>query len=165
MKIYAIKGHGERGKSTTLKILIIKILDKYPTAKIIYSNRNNTYASILSEVHNEKILRRRTNCNCQVENVEVVIDIQGKIVAIYTAGDNEWQVNNAIKLFDKYNCGVGYCACRSKGITNKILANKYGQNVEVIDKAELRNANGYKNYNDWIDLLNEWQAEELLNKI
>ena len=70
-----------------------------------------------------------------------------------------------IKLFDENNCDIGFCACRSKGKAVRQLKNKYSGNIEFYKKAEIKNAVNYKNINDWIDTLNDWQAEELLKRI
>ena len=165
MKVYALKGHGERGKSTTLKKLIVNILDKFPSANIMYGYSAFNKHQILGEINDERVLRRNTGAHCGVENIMVVIEISGKIIGINTAGDSRWQVQDSMNLFSAYQCDIGFCACRSKGETGKILEQAYMPNMEYVYKAEIRNAGSYKNFDDWLDLLNDWQADELLQKI
>lgn len=165
MKIYVLKGHGERGKSTTLKKLIINIFDHFPKVKVLYSSRQCSRLELLNEIHIERVLRRKTNLNCDVENLQIVLDVGDKVVAINTAGDNVFEINKSIDLFDTYKCDKGFCACRSKGNTGKNLYSKYKTHIEFVPKAEIKNSTSYVNFHDWIDLLNDWQAEELLKKI
>lgn len=165
MKIYVLKGHGERGKSTTLKKLIVDIFDQFPKAKVLYSSRQCSKLELLNEIHTERVLRRNTNLHCNVENLQMVLDVGNKVVAINTAGDNVFEVSKSIILFDTYKCDVGFCACRSKGNTGRILCSKYNGHIEFVPKAEIRNSFLYVNFQDWIDLLNDWQAEEFLKKI
>lgn len=164
MKIFALKGHGESGKTTTLKILILKIYEHYPNLKIIYSNVPITKNNIIIDIHNERINRRK-NSHFDIENLQIVINIDLEIIGINTAGDNEHEVNKSIDIFKKYKCDIGFCACRSKGITTKKLYKHYKNDIDFIFKSEIKNSSSYKNFDDWIDLLNEWQAKELFDLI
>lgn len=162
MKVYALKAHGERGKSTTLKKLIVYIFHTFPDAKVISTNRAFTLEQCIAEIEKERFDRRKSCNHCTVENIQIVLEVNGKKVGINTAGDNVVQVRESIKLFNGNHCDVGFCACRSKGETIKELEKVYASNIEFIQKAEILGAWEYKNFHDWIDMLNDWQAKELL---
>lgn len=164
MKIYALKGRGESGKTTTLKYLILNILTSPSLVKIIYSNGKVSKEVILQELYDERT-DRINGVQHLVENYQVVFSFENKIIGINTSGDNKDEVNKSIEILKKYNCDVGFCACRSKGETVKLLCDNFGACIEFIPKAEIKNANKYKNYNEWINLLNEWQSKQLFKNI
>lgn len=155
MTIYVLSGHGERGKSTVLKLL---------AANLLIKAQNATRAqAILNEVQNERTMRRN-GLPVSVRNVEEHLTIDGKVVCVYSAGDNEVAIDEATAFFAKYRCDVGFCAARSKGETLAALR-KFGRAnnvpIEIRKKAVILNADGFSKLDDYIDELNEWEAEEL----
>ena len=155
MTLYVLSGHGERGKSTVLKLL---------AANLLIKTQNVTRAqAILNEVQNERTMRRN-GLPVSVRNVEEHLTIDGKVVCVYSAGDNEVAIDEATAFFAKYRCDVGFCAARSKGETLAALR-KFGRAnnvpIEIRKKAVILNADGFSKLDDYIDELNEWEAEEL----
>ena len=155
MIIYVLSGHGERGKSTVLKLL---------AANLLIKTQNVTRAQeILNEVQNERTMRRN-GLPVSVRNVEEHLTIDGKVVCVYSAGDNEGAIDEATAFFAKYRCDVGFCAARSKGETLAALRKLGRANnvpIEIRKKAVILNADGFSKLDDYIDELNEWEAEEL----
>ena len=155
MIIYVLSGHGERGKSTVLKLL---------AANLLIKAQNATRAQeILNEVQIERIMRRN-GLSVSVRNVEEHLTIDGKVVCVYSAGDDKGAIDAATDFFVKYRCDVGFCAARSKGETLAALR-KFGRAnnvpIEIRKKAMILNADGFPKLDDYIDELNEWEAEEL----
>ena len=155
MIIYVLSGHGERGKSTVLKLL---------AANLLIKAQNATRAQeILNEVQIERIMRRN-GLFVSVRNVEEHLTIDGKVVCVYSAGDDKGAIDAATDFFVKYRCDVGFCAARSKGETLAALR-KFGRAnnvpIEIRKKAMILNADGFPKLDDYIDELNAWEAEEL----
>lgn len=168
MKIYVLKAHGERGKTTTLKLLLCKLVDKYGVNSIINVQNKQLYIGTVKKEINQDKIDRRNKINNPINNISVALNINGKIVCIYSAGDNEYELKKATDFFFMMKCDVAFGAVRSKGKTIDELEkfkNKVNASVEYINKAVVLNANGFKNFDDYIDNLNDYQADELLKKV
>ena len=160
MLIHIISGHGERGKSTVLKLLAVKLLKKTQ-----YSN--NDIKAITKEIDEER-KDRRNRRSVSVRNIKKCLTINGKKVCICSAGDNEDSVKRTLDFFTTNQCDIGFCAARSKGRTLEALRNfeNLGRAKLVFHKkAVILNATfnniDFPEFDDYIDKLNEWEAEEL----
>lgn len=156
MKVYALKGNANCGKTTTLKLLFLEIAENTANKILFYIKQRKT----IKPEPNKKL---NASCNNAIKGREIaaVLQVNDKTIGIYSAGDNEKEINNAIEFFNKYNCSVAFCACRTKGASIKLLKNYFRDTVKFIKKADLQNANEYRNYNAIIDELNAWQANEI----
>lgn len=118
-KIYALQAHGERGKSTALKILILKILKEYKT-ELKHGDNIYTLKMIKEQLENECNEEYDKGQYAYIQNVSGIIEIKDKIIAVNTAGDNEQEMERTFKLF-KEGFDIGICAVRTKGKTVKML--------------------------------------------
>lgn len=165
MKIYVLKGHAERGKTTCLKQLAVKIGEAFENAEIIYSEEQGlTFAKIKKQIADEKKERRALNMDIETQKIAVVIQVGNKKIGIYSDGDYEKDVTQAVLTFENYACDVAFAVCRSKGMTIKLYEDLHHE-VEFVDKAEVKSAREFEKFNEYIEKLNDWQAEVLLSKI
>ena len=164
MKIYVLKGHAERGKTTTLKQVALNLASAYADAEIIYSEQKLTFDKIKKQVALEKRERRAQNIDIETERIALVMRANGKTVGIFSDGDYEKDIADAVNMFEEYSCDVAFGVCRSKGITIKLYEDMHHE-VCFVEKAEVRNAREYEKFNDYIEKLNEWQANELASLV
>ena len=87
MKIYVLKGHAERGKTTTLKQVALNLASAYSDAEIIYSEQKLTFDKIKKQVVLEKRERRAQNIDIETERIALVMRANGKTVGIFSDGD------------------------------------------------------------------------------
>ena len=73
---------------------------------------------------------------------------------------HEKDIADAVNMFEEYSCDIAFGVCRSKGITIKLYEDMHHE-ICFVEKAEVRNAREYEKFNDYIEKLNEWQANEL----
>ena len=165
MKIYVLKGNAERGKTTCLKQLACLISKNDEKAQIIHSEEEGlNFAKIKKQIAQERKQRRIENVDIETQKIAVVIKTGKKKIGIYSDGDYDKDIANAVKMFEDYSCDIAFGVCRSKGLTIKLYEDLHHQ-VEFIDKAEIKSAREYEKFNEYIDKLNDWQADELFSKI
>ena len=95
--IIALQGRGNCGKTTTLKLLIEKIIKKYSVS-----------------VQKQDWKKRHKD-----EVVILEIEIGGKNfkIGITTFGDPNSELQDNIRLFISLSCDLIYCGCRTRGMT------------------------------------------------
>lgn len=108
--IIALRGAGNRGKSTTLGLLIGKIKAAYPAAAI-----------------DEKLFKI---------DVTIILTINGIKVGIETQGDPNSRLGASLKRFVESKCKVIICASRSYGGTVDLVqaAASAGYDLKWVDK-------------------------------
>lgn len=166
MKIIALWEQGRRGKSTTLKMLLVKVLERIEKYKILYCSRNVNLKQINAELEKERSCRNQGK-KCGVENIIIVLSINDRVIGICTAGDNEDQLKKAFAIFDLHNSQLCICASRSKGGTVSFLnrLKDMGNELEWMQKASITGYKGLVRINEMIDDLNNQQSEILFEKI
>ena len=115
--ILALRGAGNRGKSTTLCLLIGLIRKSYPNA--------------IFEETRYKI------------DITIVITIDKTRVGIETQGDPNSRLQVSLQRFIKVKCKVVICACRSSGRTVEIVreAANDGYQIKWFDKGQTQDLN------------------------
>ena len=115
--ILTLRGAGNRGKSTTLGMLIELIKTAYPSATF-------------EEKAKFKI------------DITIVITINGKKVGIETQGDPNSRLGASLKHFIKIGCTMIICASRSYGSTVDLVnaAAASGYRVKWFEKTKSANA-------------------------
>ena len=115
--ILVLRGAGNRGKSTTLGLLIDKIKTAYPGAKI-----------------DEKRYKI---------DVTIIVVINGVKVGIETQGDPNSRLGASLKRFVEAKCKVIICASRSYGGTLELVTNaaSAGYELKWFDKARVEASN------------------------
>ena len=111
MKIVALYGKGDAGKSTTLLMLIVKLMKKYGDSCTLLPSRNLTVKAIEQEL--ERRVKATKRKDKEVQDEVVKFEISGHIVGITTQGDNSWLLEKAFKQFT--DCDIVICATRSSG--------------------------------------------------
>lgn len=144
MKILALFGTGNKGKTETLNLLIDELTEQ---------DRKNI---------KEEIKYGKDRC--------CILEHNDKILKITTRGDNEYCLNCDYNLFPKYKnkVDVFICAARSKGETHKYITEKLeADEVFWLSKATFFNtvkgqpecSEDVENYRN---TQNETQAKEML---
>ena len=90
-KVIALKGRTNIGKTSTLKIFIDMLSEKFPPEKIEH--------------------------HIDGHDVRVVYTMKGIKVGIETQGDPYSRLPNSLVLFNDLGCKIIVCACRSSGAT------------------------------------------------
>ena len=104
-KIIALWGAGQRGKTSTIKMVYDILLRKY--AKII---------DYFPSEHDIKILMQ---------------DVKKLIVGIESQGDPNTRLKDSLKDFDKAGCDIIFCATRTCGMTVDWVE-KYSKKYDII---------------------------------
>jgi len=114
--ILALRGAGNRGKSTTLGMLIEMIKVQYPSA-----NFEETKFKI---------------------DITIVVTINGQKVGIETQGDPNSRLGASLKRFIEIGCKVIICASRSYGSTVDLIntAANGGYQVKWFEKTKSTSA-------------------------
>ena len=111
MKIIALYGKGNAGKSTTLLMLIAKLMKKHGDVCILSPSRSLTAKAVEQELERRvKAINRKDK---EVQDEVVKFEINGHVVGITTQGDNDGCLKNAFEHFT--DCDTVICATRSSG--------------------------------------------------
>ena len=118
--LYALQGAGQRGKSSTLNILIDELAKKYPNAT-------------------KRILIPGMGRDQQV----IFDNLNGHVIGIETQGDPNSRLPQSLKDFAKAQCDIIFCACRTSGSTVDAIqsfAKQYSYTVNIIKQTYEKNA-------------------------
>ena len=159
MKVYALQGKHDVGKSLTLATLFTKYA---ANMKIISSYEDDDVAAIKKQIA-DKYQAIRNGAKCVSPYVLSVVEYNGIRIGLHTSGDDKKTAETSIKLFNgeisgNIPCDIGFCAARTKGITVKTLKNFEAQGNEVIFVKQSIALQGVD-----FETLNTDQAEYLLS--
>lgn len=159
MEIYALQGVSNTGKSTTLKLLFLEILEKYfdkieevREKSVGICDKKQVLDKIKAQIFKESKFEE----NSYVENINYSVKINGKIITVASAGDSEKEVSEAVAWFEKTGCDIGFCAVRTKGNGVELLTQK---GAAFIKKAHLTNATDWSKFKETAYSLDIWQAK------
>lgn len=168
-KLYALQAQGDRGKSTTLKLLILHILETYHTVLQLPDGEIMDAATLRNRLIAERHKTERDGVRAEIETVRGTIRVGKTTVAVNSAGNRDEDVIDSIELFDG-NADIGFCAVRTKGDTinrlNEFAAvHKLRDGVDyfVICKLALANVGNCKKNPANLQQMNEMQAGFLFN--
>lgn len=108
MKIVALYGKGNIGKTTTLKTLLVKILRSFPSIKSVLdiSLNGGTIDEMIADAFARDTAYSVTNCYA-------VMEVNGRKIGLTTMGDD---ANSMKAHFEKFvNCDLCFCAARTHG--------------------------------------------------
>ena len=142
-KALVLWGRGNCGKTTTLKLLIDKLI----------SSGANTL--LKQPLHTNGI-----DC-CAVLEQNV------KKIAVITAGDDEESINQLLDIINNYDCDVYVCASRSKGSTVDLLNKLFSGNIIVwVEKWSVSGDSLAKNQLEQLQIsANDSQSDGLLQTV
>lgn len=107
-KIYALKGVAETGKSATIKMFYDKLMAKYTNLEI-----SDKYTPIYGG------------------DISVVLEINGKIIAIESQGDPNSRILDSLPKFAAIPADIIICATRTRGATVDIVKQQH-ENYQII---------------------------------
>ncbi|WP_213946974.1 hypothetical protein [Luteibacter sp. dw_328] len=104
-KIVVLQGAGNRGKSTTLKIVYEHLLNKF---------------SLLAEERVTSGGRAMYRLDVR-SDVRAIFSVNGKYVGIESQGDPNSRLRDSLDFFQRKRCDLIICATRTRGDTTDIV--------------------------------------------
>lgn len=114
MKIVALWGKSNVGKTTTIKKLLVKVLDKYGNDCLRDPSHHISRQSLTEELQRERFAKP-LNSRSPIRNVYTKVEIDGCLIGITTAGDSKETLEEAFKTFG--DCELCFCATHVRGDT------------------------------------------------
>lgn len=162
MKIIALQGKSNMGKSTALGRLVMDLCDR--GAKLLEVKKD------FEENVSDKVEEERKRCfggeNVEVKDFAAILDYRGKKIGVVTQGDTRKCMDY---WFDDFilvqGCDVVVCACRTKGETIEKLEEIKAERLIFVSKAWIETAAG--KYDDFtiLDRLTDDQIRLLIEII
>lgn len=162
MKIVALWGGGKVGKTTTIKMFLLKLLEKNGiTAKNCKNNGIISSDELKEELKNENTKLLSTS---GANNYAVTFEIGKVKYGLTTRGDTYEILEEDFKFFT--DCDVVFCATRTKGDTVKFVKSKSkeliwvaktyvsGEIADLSKKLELINYTNEKQVEILFEILN-----------
>lgn len=147
MRIIALKGRHDSGKTTTLKKLanIFQIDNCYIKEVLDFS-------------------KRRKNNIVEIK-VIFILDINGKTIkiAIFSECDRKKMITKHLQKIQELNCDICVCACLTDGITLEILE-KIDEDIIYIDKQVISVKNKH-DFEKQCEIANENDCKKLSEEL
>ena len=158
MKIVALWGKGERGKTTTLKMLLVKLIEKYGVTATDKDGNTLTIDELKAELASENLnyLPKETNC----KNYAVTFELNGVKYGLSTHGDNESVLKTDFSCFT--GCDVVFCATKTKGGSVKAVKEQKGDIIWVAKTSITGRKDLLKNPLENVNYSNQLQVDILL---
>ena len=173
MKIIALQGDGNTGKTLTIKTFATFLMSFYDirTAKN-YEKRGYTNLSCLQEEINDNYAKIAAKTKRRIKNIHIIVQINGKKIGICSSGDSAHDHVLAMHAFCNENCDFGVFAVRYKSsgkyqkssgpiYLEQILKCCDKLSIEYIDKTVSANRNDVSD----IRRINNEQAQDLFDRI
>ena len=156
MILYALEAKDNCGKTTTLKKLLLRLLQA-GARPLTETDVGRIAAQLAAE---RSALARGEQY--ETADVTAVLEVRGIRVGIATDGSTPEATANALDFFREGGCKVCFFAVRSKGAVQAML-NEYARynTVYRVEKAVLFGAEQFPDCNRYIEELNAWQASRL----
>ena len=156
MILYALEAKDNCGKTTTLKKLLLRLLQA-GARPLTETDGGRIAAQLAAE---RSALARGEQY--ETADVTAVLEVRGIRVGIATDGSTPEATANALDFFREGGCKVCFFAVRSKGAVQAML-NEYARynTVYRVEKAVLFGAEQFPDCNRYIEELNAWQANRL----
>lgn len=156
MILYALEAKDNCGKSTTLKKLLLHLLES-GAAPLTDVSKSQLKGQLLAERR-----ARISGEEYETQDITAILDVAGTKVGIATDGSTPEATGDAVNFFRDSGCKVCFFAVRSKGAVQAML-NEYARynTVYRVEKAVLFGAEQFPDCNRYIEELNAWQASRL----
>ncbi len=110
--IVAIWNSGGKGKSSTILELANLLINRFPSNKIIFCDKNTNNLTI---------------------DFRLIIEINGKTIALESQGDPTTKLDQRLDdIATKYNPNILFCTCRTRGETVQAIddtANNFSYDI------------------------------------
>lgn len=156
MILYALEAKDNCGKTTTLKKLLLRLLQA-GARPLTETDGGRIAAQLAAE---RSALARGEQY--ETADVTAVLEVRGIRVGIATDGSTPEATADALDFFREGGCKVCFFAVRSKGAVQAML-NEYARynTVYRIEQAVLLNAESFPDRFKYTEELNSWQASRL----
>ena len=141
MKIYALQGKSNIGKTFTLKTAIYELLKRFDAELELYEKlkKDNSIKCVplhkmmsadelKKQLEKEKAELEKFNTRegyaPNIKNIAGLVKINGKTIAVNVAGDNEEEIGLSIAFLTNIEIDVLICAVHTSGVTIEKL-NEY----------------------------------------
>ncbi len=151
MKIIALQGHSNCGKTHVLNLFIKKVLKTYPAKIIKTSLKGYTLDDYCDEIKNANSV-----------DTDIILEINKIKIGITTAGDNETILQNSFNKFK--DCDLCFCSCRLKGKTIDFIKTQSKENYVFYNQMKIDRSKTFPlaiNY----DFINNEVADILLQTL
>ena len=140
MKCLVLYGKANVGKTTSLKLVIKKLLTKGAIeAKGAYASGSNFS-----------------------DDRRIILEYKGKVLGITTRGDTKVALEEDFAAFEE-GLDLFICACRTKGETCDFIKNHFS---DIVWMKKIYTNNNYSySIQKYIDMINGLQAEMILDEI
>ena len=156
MILYALEAKDNCGKTTTLKKLLLRLLQA-GARPLTETDGGRIAAQLAAE---RSALARGEQY--ETADVTAVLEVRGIRVGIATDGSTPEATADALDFFREGGCKVCFFAVRSKGAVQAMLSEYARYNtVYRIEQAVLLNAESFPDRFKYTEELNSWQANRL----
>lgn len=143
MKIIALRGRSDVGKTSSIKLLICELIEKGASVEYCFNTRK-----MLLRIIDRNDRKWYTASGRNVQNITVALKFKGKIIVIATVGDSTDLIKNAFLQtikhlpYDSSHINGYICGCHPKMDLTRLPEFK-GCEIEFIEKSsgELENSN------------------------
>ncbi len=145
MKIIALRGKENTGKTSSIKLFYKKLL-KNEAKELLYVDE---YGGV------------------KYEDFYAIVSFKGKTIGITSYGDNGNVLAEPFKEFYNHKCDIVVTACRVRETDKGSLKFIRTQNSEIIyvEKIYIENADELPDNDEFIEKINDRQADILLNAL
>ena len=132
MKIVAVVGKSDTGKSTVIKNAVIALINMgYQVRWMSYAGDKCDAIQIIRD-------RWETKKNHNVSDIRILLEKEGKIICVVSVGDSINQIKNAYERTMRHACGEScdmfVCACHPDSPAQNMLAKCGGNNFVSVPK-------------------------------
>lgn len=161
MKILALFGKGNIGKSTTLKILTAKLMENFNTV-VLEFERGESSAEAIYERIQARNEAKRAGRIYRGYDTSTVLSINGFNIGITTHGDLSKEIKKKVSKFKEQDCALAICAMHMTENSKKALKEcAIGDSITMIGHTEFQVMNGNTDLTEQQNKLNEKMADLL----
>lgn len=128
MEIVVLRGSSNSGKTTTLKKLILKILEEYGDESLKINPRKISKQKLINELEEER-KGRLVDKSYPIRNITAVFKINECSIGITTVGDDVKVLSKAFSSFG--DCELCFCATHEDGKTVEYVNNLAEDNLII----------------------------------
>lgn len=141
MKIIAVSGPNDSGKSTSLRVLLSEVLQfqEIKRFKFFKNQRTNFWNVDVGVIRGQLIGLKDFFC---------VFEYRKKVIGITSFGDSVSLLQKALNIFISYECDIGVFACRDGGSQQYQFLDGLDPNCEFILKKTTKESSSTEQIED-----------------